>query len=197
MIPPGPMVKPADLDDNPPVPSAEINDLYERTHGMKSGWGLEDLKQYCYDHPMMSMTVDIVVIAANRTKLLLVERKNEPWKGRKALPGGFVEHNETIVEAARRELREETGLVARDFTSYLGFFDKPNRDPRGRIVTHAFLLDCGDIIPYVVGMDDASNAVWVTQPGFENLTHEKNIAADHPEIVGNALGWGSRGVSKC
>jgi 8-oxo-dGTP diphosphatase len=146
-------------------------------------------KKFEYDHPMPALVVDIVVTAGNGQYLLLVERKKEPWKCMKALPGGFVEIDETIIDAAARELREETSLRAETFTA-LGWWDKPDRDPRGRIVSHAFWVDCGDIIPQVKGMDDVTNARWYARPQFENACLLNEIAADHAEIVGNALAWG-------
>jgi len=146
--------------------------------------------KYTYDYPRPALVVDLVVVAANRTKLLLVERKNKPWKGMMALPGGFVDIDETIVNAAIRELHEETGLCATNMTA-LGWFDEPTRDPRGRVISLAFLVDCGDLIPHVVASDDVHNAIWVDRRGFQDISVRlSKLAADHDEIVGNALGWG-------
>jgi 8-oxo-dGTP diphosphatase len=146
--------------------------------------------QYCYDHPMMSLVVDIVVTAVEGNDLLMVTRKKEPWKGCKALPGGFVDPNETSFEAAVRELHEETGLVA-EFLTFVGVYDQPDRDPRGRIVSVAYAVDCGQLRPAVKGMDDVENAEWIDQSRYRNLVSCNMIAADHSVIVGDALGWGT------
>jgi 8-oxo-dGTP diphosphatase len=151
--------------------------------------------KYYYDYPMPSLTVDLVVTAANESHLLLVERKNDPWKGQLALPGGFVNIDERIEDAAKRELEEETGITAHTLR-YIGLYDKPDRDPRGRIVSVAFHVDCGDIVPDVEGMDDVQNARWWCREWYNtNVVNTFTLAADHPQIVKDAIGWGCQGIS--
>jgi 8-oxo-dGTP diphosphatase len=139
-------------------------------------------------------TTTAIVTAANESQLLLVERKNDPWKGQLALPGGFVNIDEGIEDAARRELEEETGINVCGL-KYVGFYDKPDRDPRGRIVSVAFHVDCGDIIPDVKGMDDVQNAQWISREWYAIHVVNKFTLADHPQIVEDAIGWGCQGIS--
>src|SRR3989442_1158538 len=96
-------------------------------------------KKYCYDHPRPSVSVDIVLVTRERKqRVLLIRRKHDPFAGRWALPGGFVEMEETLEEAARRELFEETGLKV-DELEQLHTFGDPGRDPRGRVITAVYL----------------------------------------------------------
>ena len=86
------------------------------------------------------MTVDILLLSYQRrkTKILLVERRYNPFKGSWALPGGFVEQEETLYQAALRELEEETGIQGLDLMPFRTF-DQINRDPRGRTLSQVFL----------------------------------------------------------
>jgi len=146
---------------------------------------------YHYEYPMPSLVVDIVVTAADKKLLLLVERKKDPWKGCLALPGGFVEIDEPIYAAALRELEEETGIIA-DTMTFVGYYDDPGRDPRGRIVSMVFHVDCGNIVPEVEGRDDVKNAQWIDLETYTN-SHTGpllTLAADHDRIIGDAIGWG-------
>lgn len=142
--------------------------------------------QYVYDYPMWSVAVDLVVFAHNHQRILLVERAKEPWKGKLALPGGHVDIDEPIEDAAYRELREETGLTARKLT-FVGNYDAPGRDPRGRYLSVAYRVDCGDILPDVTGMDDVRNALWYSIRAFESKWADGQIAADHAQIISDAL----------
>lgn len=111
------------------------------------------------------VTVDAVVTAADH--VLLVERGDAPGKGLWAMPGGFLEARERLVQGAIRELREETGLVLLESTldsvlKNVAVFDHPDRSLRGRTVTHAYWFDLGDCrLPAVAGADDAAQARWV------------------------------------
>ena len=144
-------------------------------------------KPYQYDHPMMAITVDLLVTA--NTHILLVERLNDPHKGCFALPGGFVDQDESIDEAAVRELKEETGICA-DTLEFLGWYDNPKRDTRCRVVSMAFHIDCGNITPWVHGNDDVKNAQWLNRYEYMSAVSESRIAFDHDYIIGDAIDWG-------
>src|SRR5918911_4287319 len=98
--------------------------------------------------PPFAVTVDLVVLTVrdDALKVLAVRRRAEPFIGRWALPGGFVEIDENLEEAAARELEEETGLRARTFhLEQLATYGDPNRDPRGRTVSVAYLALASDL----------------------------------------------------
>ena len=143
----------------------------------------EDQEHFCYSYARPAVTADVVVFAVLEGDLsvLLVRRRNEPWANCWALPGGFVDTEETLGEAARRELQEETGL--RDiFIEQLYTFGDPGRDPRGRTITVAYyaMLEPAGIDDVCPG-DDAAGARW-----FEVETLEE-LAFDHAEIVRRAV----------
>lgn len=116
-------------------------------------------------YPPIFVTTDAMVV--HRNKILLVKRGQHPGKGLWALPGGFLEQNELLLESCVRELKEETGLdintsVWKSFLRYQNFYENPGRSARGRIITHVFyfhLPDSLDILP-VQGGDDAASAFW-------------------------------------
>src|ERR1700754_2161507 len=97
-------------------------------------------KPYCYDHPRPSVTADAVLLYRDgeRIEVLLIKRAREPFKGTWALPGGFVDQDESLERAAARELKEETGLEGIRLEQ-LGAFGDPGRDPRGHTVSVAFV----------------------------------------------------------
>ncbi|MEM2618378.1 MAG: NUDIX hydrolase [Candidatus Hadarchaeales archaeon] len=84
-----------------------------------------------------ALTVDVIVRDEKRG-VLLIRRKNEPFKGKWALVGGFVEYGERVEEAAKRECREETGLEVR-LERLVGVYSDPGRDPRGHVVSICFM----------------------------------------------------------
>src|SRR5262245_31520994 len=96
-------------------------------------------KPYCYAYPRPAVTVDLVAFALFGTDLrvLLIRRAKEPFTGHWALPGGFIDIDEPIEAAARRELREETGLDVNGPIELIGVFGDPGRDPRGRTISLA------------------------------------------------------------
>lgn len=126
----------------------------------------------------IAITTDCVVFykaSSEKLKILLVERKNEPFKNDWALPGGFLEDEEPLEEGAKRELKEETGLQI--FEVYqLKAFGNPGRDPRGRTISIAFW---GEVFSEekVEGSDDAKDAKWFD---LENLPE---LAFDHKQII--------------
>jgi 8-oxo-dGTP diphosphatase len=127
------------------------------------------------------VTVDAVIFrkANNENEILFIQRKNEPFKGKWALPGGFVEENEDLQDAARRELEEETGLVVAKLEQ-LGAFGKPYRDPRHHTVSIAYMGFTSDNAE-AIGADDATEAKWFS---VKNLPE---LAFDHADIVTLAL----------
>lgn len=116
---------------------------------------------YTYEYPHPSVTVDMVVFTLRGDDLavLLVKRKNDPFKGHWALPGGFVDENEALERAAARELEEETGLTHPRFEQ-LGAFGDPGRDPRGHTVSVAYLSYIGTERAVIRAGDDAAAAEW-------------------------------------
>jgi 8-oxo-dGTP diphosphatase len=135
-----------------------------------------------YDHPRPALTVDCVVFGLDETelKVLLIQRDREPFAGRWALPGGFVHLDETVDQAARRELQEETGLT-RVYLEQLCTVGDLGRDPRERVVTVAYyaLVRLSD--HRVQAATDARNAAWFAIDDLPRL------AFDHDAILGTAL----------
>jgi 8-oxo-dGTP diphosphatase len=136
---------------------------------------------YCYDYPRPAVSADMVVFGFNSADLmlLLIKRGNEPFKDKWALPGGFLEMNETIESCAERELLEETSLEKVKLEQ-LYTFSSINRDPRGRVLTVAFwtLLDQG--FNSAVAGDDAALLAWYP------LNNLPELAFDHALILEKA-----------
>src|SRR5258706_15962556 len=118
------------------------------------------------------------VVFDHRDRLLLIRRKNVPFKGQYALPGGFIELGETTESAARRELQEETGVTAGSLR-LIGVYSDPNRDPRHHCISIAYLTLVHD--EKGTAGDDAASAEFV-----ENW-HNLALAFDHNEILQDAL----------
>lgn len=137
--------------------------------------------KYVYDWPRPMVTVDAVVFdtSTKPPKILLIKRGNEPFKGQWAIPGGFIEMDEDLADAAARELAEETGLTGVRLQQ-LQTFGKPGRDPRGRNITVVFwgTTDKTEIKPG----DDAAEAKW-----FEINNLPENFAFDHIEVAAIAM----------
>ena len=137
-------------------------------------------KKHTYDYPRPALTVDVVLLTRESVPcVLLIRRKNEPFAGCWAFPGGFVEEGETLAQAAARELLEETMLAAPELEP-LHTAGDPGRDPRGWIVTVAFLgrVDRKKLKPK--GADDASAAEWFPIDDLPTL------AFDHAMILDRA-----------
>jgi 8-oxo-dGTP diphosphatase len=139
-------------------------------------------------HAAIRITVDLVIFTVRQESLqvLLVERGNPPYRGRLALPGGFMRANEDLDGAARRELLEETGLGGSDLPhlEQLGAYSAPDRDPRGRVVTVSYLALAPDL-PVPLAGSDAVAAVW--EPVEPLLSRGDRLAFDHDIILRNAL----------
>ncbi len=138
--------------------------------------------EFTYSHPRAALTVDCVVFGFDEgaLKVLLIRRGIEPFVGRWALPGGFVQPDETLEAAARRELKEETGL-SEVYLEQLYTFGAIERDPRERVISVAYfaLVRRADHIP--AAATDAAEAAW-----FEVGTIP-SLAFDHAEILEIAL----------
>lgn len=137
-----------------------------------------------YEYPRPALTVDAVALRgpAHARELLLIRRGQDPFAGRWALPGGFVDENEPLEHAARRELAEETGLTTTRPFRQVGAFGEPGRDPRGWTVGVAFAVDLGGRAePAIRGGDDAAEAAW------HRLDALPPLAFDHDRIVAVAL----------
>lgn len=136
----------------------------------------------------VNLTVDIVLFTLRDDDLsvLLVERRFDPFAGSWALPGGYVEPDEDLEVAARRELREETGVAAFDgHLEQLRTYGRPDRDPRGRVVSVAFLGLVPDL-PAPIAGSDAAGALW--WPVHTVLAADgPTLAFDHAVILADAV----------
>ncbi len=124
-----------------------------------------------------ALSVDCVVFD-RAGRLLLIQRAKPPFKGRYALPGGFVDVGETVEAAALRELKEETGLDGNG-VQMIGVYSDPGRDPRGHTVSVAFRVRVRST--KAVGGDDAASAAFVKD------WQAVDLAFDHANIVADAL----------
>ncbi len=131
-------------------------------------------------------TVDIII--EQNSRILMIRRKNEPYKGCLALPGGFVNEGERIEDAARRETNEETSLNI-GLRDILGVYSDPQRDPRGHLLSTVFV----GIIPVdneigavqASAQDDAVEIEWIYLESLDNC----NIAFDHKKILFDYKAW--------
>jgi 8-oxo-dGTP diphosphatase len=133
--------------------------------------------KYVYEYPRPAVTVDMVIVTRDASpRLLLVRRKNDPFAGCWALPGGFVEIDEDLDDAARRELREEAGIEVKA-PIQLRTFGAPGRDPRGRTISVAYLalVDASRVEPHAG--DDAAAVGWFS------LRRPPALAFDHKDIL--------------
>lgn len=125
------------------------------------------------------VTVDVLVINTATNEILLIKRLNEPYKNCWALPGGFVDENEDLEQAARRELFEETNIET-DKMIQIGAFGKPYRDPRGHMISIAYQT-------YYIknqtvqAKDDAREVKWFS------LNNLPELAFDHLEIINSII----------
>lgn len=136
---------------------------------------------YQYDYPRPAVTVDCCVLAGQF--ILLIERGKEPFRGLKALPGGFLNENERPVRGASRELFEETGLQLQDEALRLiDVFGDSTRDPRGHVIAIAYMAELSEVVGVLAG-DDARAAGWYFIPSLDWST----FAFDHAQIIRQAL----------
>ncbi|GAA3119059.1 NUDIX domain-containing protein [Planomonospora alba] len=141
-----------------------------------------------WEPPVVLLTVDLVILTLRESRLhvLLIERGIEPYQGAMALPGGFLQHpEEDLVTAAHRELSEETDLDAETLRlEQLGVYGDPGRDPRGRVVTVAYLA-IAPRLPEPAAGTDAADARW--QRVDRVLSGDLELAFDHRRIIADAV----------
>jgi bifunctional NMN adenylyltransferase/nudix hydrolase len=190
----------AALDDMPDAARTEMNKIIIAGSKVGGYWDVlfeeyQMVKKYkeawkVAPFPPTFMTVDTVVVQSGH--ILLVKRGDMPGKGLWALPGGFLNQEETMLDGAIRELKEETKIkvpvpVLKGSIKGSKTFDAPNRSARGRTITQAFLIDLGvGELPKVKGSDDAEKAFWVP---FKDVKQEK-MFEDHFFIIDNFLNIG-------
>lgn len=124
------------------------------------------------------LTVDAVILLKNKKDLVLIRRKNSPFKGELALPGGFVDVGETVENACIREAKEETNINVK-LIKLIGVFSDPNRDPRGHNVSVAFLCEPMTENEKPKALDDALSLEIVPLPRVPSL----KLAFDHKQII--------------
>lgn len=132
---------------------------------------------FTYNYPRAALTVDAIVFVkkGGSALVLLIERGREPFKNLWALPGGFIEMDETLEAACKRELLEETGLNVEQMTQFKTY-DAIDRDPRHRTISVVYFTELNEI-QQVEGSDDASQAEWFP------VTNLPDLAFDHRQIL--------------
>jgi len=149
---------------------------------------------YCYKYPRPAVTADIVLFRSPRDEIevLLIRRAHDPFKGKWALPGGFVDENEPLEHAALRELEEETGVKGVRLEQVAAFGD-PGRDPRGHTVSIAFAGVLRKNRAVRAG-DDAAEAEWhpALLPPALAFDHRKILRAALEHVFGKDLAKASR-----
>lgn len=135
------------------------------------------VKKYTYEYPRPALTVDVALVTREDSpRILLIKRAKDPFAKRWALPGGFVEENERLLDAAKRELMEETGVEIHDLEQLYATGD-PGRDPRGWTVSVVFLarVEAGHV--NATAADDAAEVGWFP------LAKLPPLAFDHAMIL--------------
>ncbi len=133
---------------------------------------------YAYEHPHPAVTTDVVIftIQDDDLRVLLIQRANDPYRGNRSLPGGFVDIDEDLEHCALRELREETGITG-VYLEQLYTFGKPDRDPRERVITVAYYALAPMDRLQVRAASDAAAADWFPVSDLPEL------AFDHRQII--------------
>lgn len=138
---------------------------------------------HTYEFPRPALTVDCVIFGFDKShdlRILLIERNNDPYNGEWALPGGFVRMEEYLDDAAKRILSQETGL-ANIFIEQLYTFSKPNRDPRGSVISVAYFALVNLFAHKLNPLTGAKSAKWFS------LSELPKLAFDHSDIVSMAI----------
>jgi 8-oxo-dGTP diphosphatase len=138
-------------------------------------------KQHCYDWPMPAATADAVVwtFGPGGWRILLIERKSDPFAGSWSLPGGFINPEEPPFQACIRELKEETNVSERDFRE-VGVFGDPGRDPRGWTISFAYYTFQPEGELKARAGDDATRTRW------HSMERLPKLAFDHDKIIAKA-----------
>ena len=133
---------------------------------------------YTYEYPRAAVTADILLLKkkGNSCSVLLIERKRPPFEGMWALPGGFLEMNETLEETAQRELQEETSITGVQLEQF-HTFSNLNRDPRHRTITTVYYGFAEEAAPTPSVGDDAAKAEWFSMDALPPL------AFDHSFVI--------------
>jgi ADP-ribose pyrophosphatase YjhB (NUDIX family) len=139
------------------------------------------VKEFCYRYPHPALTTDVVLFTVRDEKLqlLLIRRRNPPFQGQWALPGGFLDMDEDLADCALRELKEETG-IGNVYLEQLCTFGKPDRDPRERVISVAYYGLTPSETFALKPDTDASEAAWFA---FNEMPE---LAFDHRQIVQKA-----------
>jgi 8-oxo-dGTP diphosphatase len=137
---------------------------------------------YTYKYPQIAVTVDIILFTKEKEELfvLLIQRGKPPFENKWAFPGGFVETDETLVNAALRELKEETGITGIELKQFYTF-DSIDRDPRQRTISTVFTGTASSKNIFTKAADDAKNVKWF------NIKEIDELAFDHNEILAKAI----------
>jgi ADP-ribose pyrophosphatase YjhB (NUDIX family) len=131
--------------------------------------------------------VDFIITNENNSKILLVRRKNDPFKEMLSIPGGFINEGETAEEAVRREAKEETSLVLEPI-AILGVYSDPRRDPRMHTLSVTFITRIVQVNEDA--RDDAAALQWVKiEDELDSLIQSKQIGFDHPKILNDYKRW--------
>jgi len=138
---------------------------------------------YTSEYPIFAVTADVVLLAGDPPRVLLIRRGRDPYAGHLALPGGFVDIDEDLAPAAARELAEETGVSGVDLVQ-LAAYGAPGRDPRQRTVSVAHLGLLPEPVP-ATAADDAADAGWYDAAAV--LEGDEPLAFDHARVLRDAL----------
>lgn len=135
-----------------------------------------------YEYPRPAVTTDAVLFSreGGLWSVLLIQRRNEPFRNQWALPGGFLDENEDPAKGVARELEEETGITEIPLQA-LGFWGRPGRDPRGHTVSLVYWAALDDFRPTGKAADDARDLAW------HSLDALPSLAFDHAEIIATAF----------